>query len=215
MSDALFGVDGTELPELLPDPSGRGGWRDGPEFPPLTLPAVPDISALREAMAGSLDEDPAEPVDQDSSAAPAPQPDAPQNVAPSALPSNVPQANAPQQTTTAPPPDLPAPQAGGVPMVAVPGHRPWQPLVPAPVQPAKPPPRKAGGLRYRPPLATSARTPVRLIDFRRGPRRTGPPRQTRSNGGVGVVLVIGLIIFGVLIFNIIAGIVEAISRLIP
>jgi hypothetical protein len=32
---------------------------------------------------------------------------------------------------------------------------------------------------------------------------------------VGVVLVIGLIIFGVLIFNIIAGIVEAISRFIP
>jgi hypothetical protein len=39
------------------------------------------------------------------------------------------------------------------------------------------------------------------------------PPQTRSNGGAGVFFIITLIVFGVLAYSIITGIVESVSRL--
>jgi hypothetical protein len=207
MSDALFGVDGTELPKLEPDRAGRGGWRDAPPLPPFTLPPAPDTSVLREAVAAALGEDPTESVDQDPGAAPVPERVAPPSVTPT-------QSSVSPTQSTASPPTESAPQPG---RAAAPGHRTTQLVVPAPVGPAPPPPRKVAGLGYRPPLAAAARTPVRLADLRRRVGRRGPsvPLQTRSNGGAGALLVIALIIFGVLVYNIIAGIVEAITRLLP
>jgi hypothetical protein len=73
-SDALFGADGTQPPELLPDPPtglGRGTWQGAPELP-IYVPPVLDDSALREAIAAALADDPTGPVDLDRAAAPAP-----------------------------------------------------------------------------------------------------------------------------------------------
>jgi hypothetical protein len=205
MSDALFGVDGTELPELRSDPSGRSAWRDAPGLPPLTLPAIPDLHVTREAIAAALGEDPTGPVDQDPGAAPVQQP---------AAPPSVPQANVPQANVTAPLPTSSAPQAGGPPPAGALGHRPRL-IVPAPVPPAAPP-RRPSGLRYRPPLAVGSRTPVQLGGLRRrriGRQGPGLPLQTRSDGGAGIFFLIALIIFGILAYSIIAGIVESILRL--
>ena len=224
MSDALFGADGTELPALRSDPSGRSGWRDVPELPPLALPVIPDLDLTREAIAAALGEDPTGPVDQDPAAAPAQQPAAPSNVVPPSVPqenvfptnvtpTNVPLVNAPPVNVTASLPTSSAPQAGGPPAAGAPGHRPRQAIL-TPVTPTQPP-RRPSGLRYRPPLAVGSRTPVQLVGLRRRDGRQGPglPLQTRSNGGAGVFFLIALIIFGVLVYAIIAGIVESILRL--
>ncbi|MGH3587016.1 MAG: hypothetical protein ACRDQ0_11900, partial [Pseudonocardia sp.] len=56
-SDALFGVDGTQMPEPLPDPLAgpwRGSWRDTDQLPPFVLPPLPDASAIREAIVAAL-----------------------------------------------------------------------------------------------------------------------------------------------------------------
>jgi hypothetical protein len=210
MPDALFGVDGTEMPNLRSDPSGRGGWRDAPELPPLTLPGAPDANALREAIAAAFREEPTVTTDEDNAAPPADQHNVTQ---PNVAPADTSQ----QHPVTTPLPTPPASPTAGLPTAtSASGHRASQPLVPVPIQPVKPLQRGLGGRNYRPPLAAAARVPVRLIDLRRrvGPQGSGTRRQSRS-GGAGVVLVIGLIIFAVLLYNIIAGIVEAIVRLIP
>ncbi len=189
MSDALFGADGTESPELLPDPSGRGRWRDVAELPPLELPAVPDASAMREAIVAALGEDPNGPVNQDPAAAPAPQP---------AAQPNAPHQDAPQPNTTQ--------QDASQPNVA-------QQDASRPPTPPRP-----GGPNYRPPLATTSYTPTRPIDVRRRGGRQGGrglPGHSRSSGGAGVVYIVGFIIIGILVFSIIAGIVQSISRLLP
>jgi len=219
MPDALFGVDGTEMPNLRSDPSGRGGWRDAPELPPLTLPGAPDANALREAIAAAFREELTVTTDQDNAAPPADQHNVTQH---NVTQHNVTQphvapADTQQHPVTAPLPTPPASPTAGLPTAtSASGHRASQPLVPVPIQPVKSLPRGLGGRNYRPPLAAAARVPVRLIDLRRrvGPQGSGTRRQSRS-GGAGVVLVIGLIVFAVLLYNIIAGIVEAIVRLIP
>jgi hypothetical protein len=233
MSDALFGFDGTESPQLRSDPSGRGGWRDAPELPPLTLPAIPNLHVTREEIAAALGDDPTGLGGHDPGAMPAQQPDAPTGVphasAPHANvpPPDIPQAHVPQVDVTAPPPAPSAPQLGGPSAAGASGYR--RLVVPTPVPLAQPsPPRRLSGLRYRPPLAVGSRTPVQLGDLRRRigrqvpglPLRTrssrqvpGLPLRTRSNGGASVFFFITLIIFGVLAYSIIVGIVESILRL--
>lgn len=224
--DALFGgLDGTESPAPLPDPSGRDGWRDAPELPPFTLPPLPNSRLMREAIAAALGEDPTGLVDQDPGAAPAPQPArpfsqpkgfpatlSPPTVSqPTAVQPTAVQANeAPVNNLTAP---LPRPASGQRP----PGGP--RLIVPAPVPPAVPPPRGTGGLRlrYRPPLAAGSRKPVQLGDLRRrvGRQRSSLPIQPHSNGGAGLFFAISLILFLALAYGVITGIVEAIVRLLP
>ncbi len=235
MSDALFGFDGTESPQLRSDPSGRGGWRDAPELPPLMLPAIPNLSVTREEIAAALGEDPTGLAGHDPGAMPAQQPAAPTGVPHASAPhpnvphTNVPQPHVPQASVsqahvaqahvppvdvTAPPLAPSAPQLGGTPAAGASGHR--RLVVPTPVPPAQPsPPRRPSGLRYRPPLAVGSRTPVRLGDLRRriGRQVPGLPLRTRSNGGASVFFFIALIIFGVLAYSIIVGIVESVLRL--
>lgn len=214
LPDALFGgFDGTELPEPLPDPLGRAGWRD--ELPPFTLPAFPNTRLMREAIAAALGEDPTGPVDQDPGALPAQQPAAPPNVAPpSVAQATTAQPNVPLTHVTAPLP-RPASQAAG-PRPGQPGQR-VRPVVPVPAPSSAPPPRRSSGLRYRPPLAAGSRIPVQLGDLRRrvGRPRPGLPVRTRSNGGAGAFFVITVILFALLAYGVISGIAEAIARLIP
>ena len=225
MSDALFGFDGTESPQLRSDPSGRGGWRDSPELPPLMLPDIPNLHVTREEIAAALGEDLPGPVGHDPGAVPAQQPASPPSVPHAPVPhapvphanvphANVSQAHVPQVDVTAPQLAPSAPQLGGPPAAGGSGHR--RLVVPTPVPPAQPsPPRRPSGLGYRPSLAVRSRTPVQLGDLRRriGRQVPGLPLQTRSNGGASVFFLIALIIFGVLAYSIIVGIVESILRL--
>ncbi|HEV7827463.1 MAG TPA: hypothetical protein VGP04_01175 [Pseudonocardiaceae bacterium] len=232
--DALSGgFDGTESPAPLPDPSGRDGWRDAPDLPPFTLPPLPNTRLMREAVAAVLGEDPTRLLGQDPGAAPAPQPagqpNAPQaNVAPPTVaPATVAEPTVAQPTVaqrsvapaniTAPLP-RPAPQAGGPRSAGAPSRNP-RPAIPTPVPSAAPPPRRSGGLRsrYRPPLAAGSRTPVQLGDLRRRIDRPRPsmPLQTHSNGGAGLFFAISFILFVVLAYGVVSGIVDAIARLLP
>lgn len=195
ISDALFGVDGTELPPLASDPSGRAGWRDTSVLPSLPLPAMPDLHMTQEAIAAALGEDPDEPVDQNPAAAPA------------APPSDTPN-GAPPADATAP---LPAPQAAGPPTAGTP-----RPVIAAAVAPVQSPRAGFPG-RYRSPLANGSLPRVHLRGSRRRFSRLGHglPAQSRSNGGAGGFFVIMLIIFAVLLYFIITGIVESFAGLIP
>jgi hypothetical protein len=209
MSDALFGVDGTELPEPLPDPSGRGVSG----LPPLTLPALPNSRMTWEEIAAALGEDPTRPVNHDPGAAPAAPPGVTQtDTPPVPVPSvPVPPLTVPPVAPTAPLPAHSAPQAGGAPAATAPAH-PSRPVAPMTVPSAQPTP----GLRYRPPLAVGSRMP-RQFDLRRRVGRRGPglPPSTRSNGGATLFFLVAFILCGVLTYGIIAGIVESLARLIP
>ncbi|MGA9309441.1 MAG: hypothetical protein WBV74_03615 [Pseudonocardiaceae bacterium] len=221
--DALSGsFDGTESPAPLPDPSGRDGWRDAPDLPPFTLPPLPNTRLMREAVAAALGEDPTRLVDKDPGAAPAPQPVGQPTVPPTvAQPTVAPRTGAPPSIApanlTAPLP-RPAPQMGVPRSAGGPGRSP-RPVVPVPVPTAAPPPRRPGGLRsrYRPPLAAGSRTPVQLGDLRRRIDRSRPslPIQTHSNGGAGLFFAISFVLFVVLAYGVVSGIVEAIARLLP
>lgn len=210
-SDALGGVDGTQLPEPLPvlaDPlTGleRGTWRDVPELPLLTLPPLPDASVLREAIAAALSDDPTDDPtgpDQHPAVVPVPQMTDQPNV-PSARVSS---ARVPSASVGVPPPAaasvgrLAGPSAGG------------------------PPPTGAGNrstsrrpLRSRPPMAAVSRKLVPPIDFRRRIRRerVGSPLRTRSNGGATALLLVMLIIISLLVYNIVTGFLEWVSGFLP
>jgi hypothetical protein len=197
MSDALFGVDGTELPRLSSDPSGRGSWEDIPVPPPLPLPPLPNLTMTREAVAAALGEDPGGPVDQELSAA-------------ATVAATTAEPSAPQATVTAlpvaPPPAEPLPPNAA--------SQPPQPVIAAAVSP---PLHGPGGPGYRRPISGGARPRVQLRSpRRRAVRRVrGLPAQTRSNGGAGAFFVVMVIVFAVLLYFIIAGIVESFARLIP
>lgn len=218
MSDALFGIDGTELPEPLSDPSGRGVSG----LPLLTLPPLPGSRMTREEVAAVLGEDPTRPGNQDPDEAPAQRGAA----APSGIETDTPLASAsplgspsapippitvPPVAPTAPLPTRSALQAGGPPTATAPGH-PARPVAPMTVPPAQPTP----GLRYRPPLAVGSRMP-RQLDLRRrvGRRGSGLPAHPRSNGGATLFFLVAFIVSGVLMYAIIAGIVESLSGLVP
>lgn len=207
MSDALFGVDGTQMPESFSAPSNRRRAQDEPALPPFVLPPLPDSSVVREAMAAELDGDASGLLDQD---APTPQPpEAPDAAAAPAPPPNVPSSN-----VTAPLPKQGPPQATMRPLPGPPRptRRAVQPPAPAPAGPL---PGKLDRSPYRPPVARGSRRVAQLGDLRRRVSSTGLPVATRSNGGAGVFFVVAAVIFVVLGYEVIVGIVEAIARLIP
>jgi hypothetical protein len=177
--DALFGVDGTELPV----PSDRNRRPDAAIPPPFVLPPIPPLGMTREAIAATLGADlPGQP---DPAAAPA----------------------TPQASVAAPLPVAPIPQ----PETRSPGYN-QRPII-APVSAAQAPPRGGGRLRYRQPLMAGSHSLGQLRNTRLIVRRL--PTRTRSNGGAGVFFLVMSIVFAVLLYLIISGIIEAFARLIP
>lgn len=230
-SDALSGLDGTQLPDPLPTlpdplaPPEQGTWQAAPEFPPFVLPPLPDASALWEAIAAALGDDfgatgdTGGAADQDPDAAPAPQsqpteqPSAPQanvGVPPPAATS----AGEPAAPPAAPPPAAPAAapsRTGGE------GRStPRQPQVAAPMPATPSQPRRTGrSRRDRPPTAAAARAPLPPADLRRLIRRerVGSPLRTRSDGGAAAFFIVTSIIIVLMLYFIITGFLESISSL--
>ncbi len=221
-SDALSGLDGTQLPDplpTLPDPLAgpeQSTWHTS-EFPPFVLPPLPDASAIREAIAAALGDnygDTAPAADQDLDPAPAPQateqPDAPQpNV-------GVPPPSATSSGEPAAPPTPPAgapaggsSRTGGEERSST--HRP-QMTAPIPATPSQPR-RTGGGLRYRPAKGTAAREPVSPADLRRRIRgqRGGLSLRTSSDGGATAVFLVMSIIVLLMLYFIITGFIASIS----
>lgn len=230
MPDALFGVDGTELPQPWADPSGRGGGR-GPELSPLTLPAIPGFGVTREEIAAAYSEgrtlladqhhDPSS-AQQPAAAPSAAVPQAPpahhvlsaHALAANALAANAVSARVPSRNAPAPLLAPAAPELGGPSAAVAPDRR--RSRVPAPVPPGKLAPPTRRSLSFRPLRAVGSRTPVLLSDLRRrvgGRQGAGLPLQLGSGGGAGVFFFIALIIFLVLAYGMIAGIVESVIRL--
>jgi hypothetical protein len=178
--DALFGVDGTELPV----PSDRNRRPDAAVPPPFVLPPIPPLGMTREAIAATLGDDLAG------------QPEPP---------------TTPQASIAAPLPVAPIPQPETRPAGAAAYNQ--RPVI-APVSPAQPPPRGGGRLRYRQPLMDGSHSLQQLRNTRRLVVRRLPTR-TRSNGGAGAFFLAMSIVFAVLLYLIISGIVEAFARLIP
>jgi hypothetical protein len=149
----------------------------------------------REAVAAALGEDIPGPAEKNPAAGPAPQPSTPQA---GAEPADVP----------APPPASPPPRAGTRPTYNT------RPVI-APVSPASPP--RGGGMRSHQQLMARSHSLDSLRNARlRIVRPVGRlPTHTRSNGGAGAFFLAMSIIFVVLLYFIISGIVEAFVRLIP
>ncbi len=232
-SDALFGDDGTWSPKPLPDPQtglGRGTSRDAPELPPISLPPIPDASALREAIAAALGDDVGAPpgaVEQDPTAVP-------DVNAPDVLKADVPKADVPKadvpMTNVAAPPHAAPPHAAapagapagaptGRPAPAKAGDRssPHQPLVSALIPPAPSRPRRPVGPRYRPPMAGASRESGPGADLRRRIRRerVDLPLRSRSDGGATAFFLAVLIIIALLVYYIIISFLDSISRFLP
>lgn len=190
MSDALFGVDGTELPRLYRDPTGRDSWSDVSVPPPVPLPAIPELNMTREAIAAALGDDPGGPGAKERPAAAGSPPAA-------AAPTSS------QTTVTAPSPAASAPSRQGPPAVSI--------------SPAQSPQRGPGGPGYVRSLSTKSLPRVTLRSSRRraGHPGRGLPTQIRSNGGAGAFFVVMVIVFAVLLYFIVSGIVESFARLIP
>lgn len=205
MSDALFGVDGTELPRLSRDPTGRGSWGDGSVVPPpMPLPAIPNLNMTREAIAAALGEDPGGPGYHERAAAAAASPPVAAGSAAtgsSATGSSATGSSATQAAATAPP-------ASGV------ASRQPASATTMPVSLPQAPQRGPSFIRSAPTISLPR---VRLRTSRRGaaPFTRGLPTQTRSNGGAGVFFTISVIVFAVLLYFIVSGIVESFARLIP
>jgi hypothetical protein len=195
--DALFGVDGTELPV----PSDRSRRLEPAVPPPFELPPIPQPSMTPEAVAAALGEEPPRSGDQDSTAASTV---AASEVVPSAVQSDI---AAPTAAAAAAPLAARAtPQAAGRSR----GYN-VRPVIAAPVPAAQAPPHARVGQRYRQPLIAGSRS-LRNTG-RRVVRRL--PTQTRSDGGAGAFFLTMSIVFAVLLYFIISGIVEAFARLIP
>jgi hypothetical protein len=197
--DALFGVDGTELPVLVPQQSG-GGQEDTTVLPSLSLPPIPPLSMTRDEIAAALREDSAGLAGHDPVAAPASPPAAP--------------APQPPQASAAPSqPGPPTPRATGSTSAGAPTRRPTRPVISAAPLPAPGPSRGLGALNY----ARRVVPGTRLLVQRRDPRRRagGVQTRSRSDGGAGAFFIIMFITFAVLLYFIVSGIVAAFARLIP
>ena len=213
--DALFGVDGTELPSL----SGRGRQSDAAMPPPFVLPHIP-LGTTREEVAAALGDDAQRPADQDPTAgsAAAGISGAAGGSAPAAgsgaVTTAVPPGAAAQATTPLPVTPGPAPQVGSSPPAgAAAGYNP-RPEIGVRVAPVQPLPRSGGGIRSRQQLMARSRSLEQLRNTRlRVARRL--PTHTRSNGGAGAFFLVMSITIAVLLYFIISGIVEAFARLIP
>ncbi len=224
-SDALSGLDGTQLPDplpTLPDPLAgpeQATWQAGSELPPFVLPPLPDASAIREAIDAALGDDVrgiAQAEDQDPGAAPAPQAEA--QVAEH---SNAPKANvgvSPPAATSAGEPATPsagAPAAGPWSTGEQDRSSPRQPQLAAPMQTTPSQPRRIGrGMRYRSPAAAS-RQPVPPADLRRRIRRerVGLPLRTRSDGGAAAFFIVISIIVVVMLYFIVTGLIASVASL--
>lgn len=138
--DALFGADGTQLPDpppVMPDAlTGPTFGADPRASSPVPLPAVPDADAIREAVAAALAEDPAPPPPETPRGRPVRRPP-PRRRAPGAQPA------APY------PPAAAYPQRGGA-------YRPPVVAAPRTVQPA--PPGDYRRTRAQRPLGGRSRT---------------------------------------------------------
>ncbi|MGH8572683.1 MAG: hypothetical protein ACREX8_08920 [Gammaproteobacteria bacterium] len=229
-SDALFGVDGTQAPETLADPSawpGRGSWQAVPELPPMWMPPALDDTALREAIAAALGDDagaPAEAVEQEAAAVPAPQAEPQPTGQPKAPDVNVPDVNVADvnvaDVNVAAPPHSTA--SAGAPTGRH-GTEAWgrsvprPPQVPAVTLPAPSQPPRPAGLGYRPPMAGTSRGSAPLTDLRRRIRRerVDLPRRGSFDGGATAFFLVMLIIIGLLVYNIIISFLDFISRLLP
>ena len=218
-SDALCGVDGTQAPELLADPSagpGRGFLQGVPELPPMWVPPLLDDTALRQAIAAALGDDagaPAEAVAQDAAAAG--QPKAPHAEAPDVTGADATGTAPPHSTASAgasegAPTARHGTEAGG-------RSVPRPPQVPAviPSAPSRPP--RPGGPGYRPPMAGTSRKSAPLTELRRRIRgeRVDSPQQESFQGGATAFFLAMLIIFGLLLYYIVAGFLDFISRFLP
>lgn len=185
--DALFGVDGTE-PPVPPDRSRR------PEPavpPPFVLPPIQQPSMTPEAVAAALGEEPPRPGEQEPAAA-----EIQSETAPSA-----------------PTPDVAAQPLASATSQAAGRSRGYnlRPVIAAPVPATQLPPHGRAGKRYRQPLIAGSSS---LRDTgRRVVRRL--PTHTRSDGGASAFFLVTFIVFAVLLYFIISGIVDAFIRLIP
>ncbi|MGH3900449.1 MAG: hypothetical protein ACRDTA_19830 [Pseudonocardiaceae bacterium] len=235
-SDALFGADGTQAPEPLPDPSsGRGSWRDAPALPPIPLLPVLDDSALRAAVAAMFDDDggaPAEAAERDPGAVP----DGPQAGADvkgaDGPKTNGPKTNGPKTNGPSTEVPKPAPKAN-VPKVSVPaparsagvpagraahteaGGATRRPQVSALIPPDRLRPRRPAALRHRPPMAGASRQSMPGADLRRRIRREQVPLRSRSDGGATAFFLFMLIIMGLLIYGIVTSFLNFLSTFLP
>ncbi|HKS52076.1 MAG TPA: hypothetical protein VJS67_09435 [Pseudonocardiaceae bacterium] len=213
--DALFGVDGTELPSL----SGRGRQPDAAMPPSFVLPHIP-LGTTREEVAAAFGDEAQRPADQDPAAgsAAAGTAGAAGGSAPAAgsgaMTTAVPPSAAAQATTPLPVTPGPAPQLGSSPPAgAAAGYNP-RPEIGVRVAPVQPLPRSGSGIRSRQQLMARSRSLEQLRNTRlRVARRL--PTHTRSNGGAGAFFLVMSITIAVLLYFIISGIVEAFARLIP
>lgn len=218
-SDALFGVDGTQMPELLPDPlagPGRGPGQPAAPLPPFVLPPLPDASTFREAIAEALGDDPVQPADQGTATAP---------VSQAAEPSNTPNADAeaapPAAAPSAAPPAAAAEEAPapGAPSGAAPpteaGNRPaaHHAVVAAPSHPAASSLRRLPRQRNRSSTPAEPREPMAPADLLRRIRREriGVPLPASSDGGATAALIALLIFMVILIYYIVTGFLNTIS----
>lgn len=197
-SEAFFGADGTQSPALW------SGWgRDAPELLPFALPPLPDFGLTPEAIAAALGEDPTGPVDQDPAAARTPPGGSP----------------APQPGGSPAPRAEPAPPATGqAPASAATGSSSRSsPLAPPLFPSTTSRSRRTARLRRRQPVAAGSGAPVLAADLhqRVGRDRPGVPRSSSANLALGAILFVSLIIVAVLMYYIITGILESMSRLFP
>ncbi len=235
-SDALSGVDGTQAPEPLADPStgpGHGSWRDVPELPLIWLPPAMDDTALRKAIAAALGDDPgaaAETVDHDPAATPAPQaaphatrqPRVPDVKVPDAHTpdAHTPDVNVPNVNVAVPPhtaTSAGAPTGRPAPTEAADRSSPRRPSVSALIPPAPSQSRRSARLRYRPPMAGALRESAPLTDLRRRIRRehVDLPVPSRSDGGATAFFLVMLMIAGLLVYFIVTGFLDSLSSLLP
>ncbi|MGH3800105.1 MAG: hypothetical protein ACRDTD_08255, partial [Pseudonocardiaceae bacterium] len=146
---------------------------------------------------------------------PAPQP-AEQPTVPDA---RVPDAKVPDVNVAAPPHSTTSAGAPtGGPAATETGDRspPRQPPVSALILDAPSQPRRPGGLRYRPPMAGASRAFMPQADLRHRTRRehVGLPLLPGSDGGAAAFFLVMLIIIGLLVYYIVTGLLDSISRLL-
>jgi hypothetical protein len=218
-SDALFGPDGTQLPEpqpVLPDPlvgPGTAGTTDlyGPATPqlpptrPVPLPSGLDPAAMREAIRAALGDEPTmrqppqptqqAPVQQAHSQQGQPQPGQPQHRPQPGQQQAHPQQAQPQQAQPVEPPldSLRTPPSG---IPVPPGYR---QLPPAAARGAGPPPQRPGV-----PLPVQRRAAMQRA---REPAHVTDRRSPSGGGWIGCVVL--LIFIAIVVYNLISALVDA------
>lgn len=222
---ALFGADGTELPDPLPvffdpltgpAPSFSSGIT---ELPSVPLPPALDEREVRATMAALFGPDSGSAPDSGSDSGSAPDSDptsTPQAWTPA---QRIPPQRSPGRQASAQQPAGPAGPSAPNPMYpfgARPGQRPQtSPSTPQREQrpqrrPVDPKPQKSSGPAKRP----LPRVPMVPLDLRRRLNLDRPAGELRRrSGGWRLGCIVALIIFGIIALNIIAGLMELLSSL--